>query len=325
MSKRAPGLPQQAAAGVRSSSGKPGKKGARKRRGWKFYALLGIGLPLIVLSFVTGYYYVTFSRMIDARLHGAMQRADPRVFARPFEVHRGQAISAQQLVDRLNDLGYANRARAEQPGEFTVGREALVIVPRDGDHRGQLLRIVFAPSRGKTLDPTGIDHIEAVAKKEKFHRLTLDAPLITALVTSGREKRRDVPLAAIPPHMIKAVLAIEDRRFFDHAGIDPIGIVSAVWEYVWGGRARMRGASTLTQQLIKNTFLTPDRAPTRKFKEWLMSIALERRLTKDQVLEMYMNDVYLGQRGSFAIRGVPEAARLFFGKDISNVSLTEAA
>ena len=87
----------------------------------------------------------------------------------------------------------------------------------------------------------------------------------------------------------------------------------------------MRGASTLTQQLIKNTFLTPDRSPTRKFKEWLMSIALERRLTKDQVLELYLNDVYLGQRGSFAIRGVPEAARLFFGKDIANVSLTEAA
>ena len=323
MGRAQKGLPEAAAVQTRRPRGAAARKPGRKR-GWKFYALLVVGLPLIVLSLVTAYYYVTFSRMIDARLQGAMQRADPRVFARPFEIRRGQAVSAQQLVDRLNDLGYANRARAQAPGEFTVGREAIAIMPREGDRRGELLRIVFA-SRGKTLDPTGIDHIEAVATKEKFHELTLDTPLITALITSAREKRRDVPLAAIPPHMIKAVLAIEDKRFYEHAGIDPIGIVSAVWEYASGGRARMRGASTLTQQLIKNTFLTPDRAPTRKFKEWLMSIALERRLTKDQVLELYLNDVYLGHRGSFAIRGVPEAARLFFGKDISNVSLTEAA
>jgi penicillin-binding protein 1B len=320
MPRITPGLPKPAP-GIKNKRG----VGIRqRRRGWKFYALIFIGLPLVFLSFVTAYYYVTFSRMIDGRLQGGMQRADPRVFGRPFEVRRGQAVSAQALVDRLNDLGYANRARVQAPGEFTVGREAIAIMPRDGDRRGQLLRIVFA-SRGKNLDPTGIDHIEAVETKENFHRLTLDAPLITALISSAREKRRDVPLAAVPPHMIKAVLAIEDRRFYDHAGIDPIGIVGAVWEYMSGGSTRMRGASTLTQQLIKNTFLTPDRAPTRKFKEWLMSIALERRLTKDQVLELYLNDVYLGHRGSFAIRGVPEAARLFFGKDVANVSLSEAA
>jgi penicillin-binding protein 1B len=87
----------------------------------------------------------------------------------------------------------------------------------------------------------------------------------------------------------------------------------------------MRGGSTVTQQLVKNTFLTQDRSPIRKFQEWIMSVALERRLTKDQVLELYLNDVSLGQRGSFAIHGVAEAARLFFAKDITNVSLAEAA
>ncbi len=294
------------------------------RRGWKFYALMGCGVPLLLLSLATGYYYVKFSRMIDARLHGEMQRADPRIFGRPFEVRRGQAVSAQHLVDRLNDLGYAHRARVQEPGEFSVGREAIAIIPRDGERRGQLLRIVFA-SRGKALDPSGVSHIEAVASGDKFDRVTLDSPLITALITSGREKRRDVSLAAIPPHMIKAVLAIEDRRFYDHAGIDPIGIASAFFSYIFGDTPYMRGASTLTQQLIKNTFLTPERSPKRKFKEWIMAIALERRLTKDQVLELYLNDVWLGQRGSFAIHGVPEAARLFFGKDVANVSLSEAA
>ena len=320
MARTMPGLPKRATAGKT----KRGVASRLRRRGWKFYTLIGLGVPILLLFAVTGYYYVTFSRMIDARLHGAMQRADPRVFGRPFEVRRGQSVSAQHLVDRLNDLGYANRARAQAPGEFTVGREAIVLIPRDGERRGQLLRIVFA-SRGKTLDPSGVDHIEAVATREKFNSVTLDAPLITALITSGREKRRDVPLAAIPPHMIKAVLAIEDRRFYDHPGVDPLAIVGAFFTYIFGDKPRMRGGSTLTQQLVKNTFLTPERSPKRKFQEWILSIALERRLSKDEVLALYLNDVWLGQRGSFAIHGVPEASRLFFGKDIANVSLSEAA
>src|SRR5262245_5807699 len=99
---------------------------------WKRYALVALAGPLVVLSSVLGYYYVTFSRMIDARMHGEMQRVDPRVFARPFEVYRGQSVTQVQLVDRLNELGYANRARAEQSGEFTIGRDTVVIVPREG-------------------------------------------------------------------------------------------------------------------------------------------------------------------------------------------------
>ncbi len=312
-----PGLPK----------GKPrtktAAKGRRRRRGWKFYALVVFGSVFLLLSTVTVYYYVKFSRMIDARLHGEFSRADPRVFGRPFEIRRGQAVTPQQLVDRLNDLGYTDRARAQQPGEFTVGREAILLVPREGDRRGQMLRIAFTVRKGA--EPSGIDQIQIVDKKERMDAVTLDAPLITALIATGREKRRDVPLAAIPERMIKAVLAIEDRRFYEHPGIDPIGIVGAVWEYATGGRSRMRGASTLTQQLIKNTFLSPDRSPTRKFQEWIMSIALERRLSKDQVLELYLNDINLGQRGSFGIIGVPEASRIFFSKDIANVSLAEAA
>jgi penicillin-binding protein 1B len=280
---------------------------------------------MLLFFIVSGFYYIKFSRMIDARLHGEMTRADPRIFARPFELRRGQSVTPTQLVDRLNDIGYSRRERAAAPGEFTVGRDAVVIVPRDGDRKGQALRVVFTGKAAKAAEPSTIGRIEAVAGKPAFDKMTLDPPLITALITSGREKRRDVPLSMVPSHMVQAVLAIEDRRFYEHPGIDPIGIVSAVVSYVFGNKSYMRGASTLTQQLVRNTFLTQQRSLTRKYTEWLMSIALERRLTKDQVLELYLNDVSLGQRGSFAIHGVPEAARLFFGKDISNVSLAEAA
>ncbi|HJR61859.1 MAG TPA: PBP1A family penicillin-binding protein [Vicinamibacterales bacterium] len=319
------GLPEAAVAVTdRRGRGKPARAKGRRRRGWKFYALLALGIPLLLLSVVTGYYYVTFSRMIDARLHGEFQRADPRVFARPFEVRRGQSLTARQLVERLNDLGYAQRTRAEQPGEFTIGRDTLLVVPRDGEARGRLSRIHFV-ARGKNQERSGIDFIESVDGGKKSERLELSTPLITALITTGREKRRDVPLAQIHPRMVQAVLAIEDRRFYDHPGVDPIAVAGAFFTYIFGSKSYMRGGSTLTQQLVKNTFLTPERTPKRKFQEWIMSIALERRLTKDQVLELYLNDVWVGQRGSFAIHGVPEAARLFFGKDVANVTLSEAA
>jgi penicillin-binding protein 1B len=323
---------------VTATSGDPAVSGTRpapdkktparkRRRGWKFYALLGAGVPLLVVSVVVGYYYVVFSRMIDARIHGEMQRTDPRVFARPFELRPGQALTPRQLDTRLNDLGYSHRARAEEAGEFAIGRDTMVLVPREGDRKGKTVRIVFGRRTAKG-EVTAIDRIELVPgnqKIQKIDRVTLEAPLITALVTTAREKRRDVPLAAIPQRMMEAVLAIEDRRFYAHPGVDPIAIVRAVFSNMFGDQQYLVGGSTITQQLVKNTFLTPEKSPTRKMKEWLMSVVLERRLSKDQILELYLNDVSLGQRGSFAIHGVGEAARLFFGKDLSNITVSEAA
>jgi penicillin-binding protein 1B len=298
---------------------------SRKRRGWKFYAIVCSGVTFAVLSIACVYFYIAFSRMIDARLAGETSRSDPRVFARPYEFRRGQALSPTQIVDRLNDLGYSYKATAEQPGEFTVGRDTVVMIPRAGDRRGQLVRIVFAAKRGKAAEPTSIDHLEIVGAKKTIDKVTLDTPLITALVTEAREKRRDVPLAVIPPVMVQAVLAIEDHRFYEHPGIDPIGIASAAIDNIVGRKKYLRSGSTVTQQLVKNTFLTPEQTYKRKVSEWFMSIALERRLTKEQILTLYLNDVSLGQRGSFAIHGVPEAARLFFSKDVTNLSLSEAA
>jgi len=321
---------------VRTSSAakKPARArpaGTRARRRWILYVFLPLSVLLVIACGVTSYYYVTFSRMIDARLHGEMERSDPRVFARPLVVRRGQRLTLQQVVDRLNDLGYAQRPRAEQPGEFAIGRDAMALVPRGGDAQGQVVRFAFASRPNR--QPGGLQTIELVAKHRMIDSLELDAPLLAALVSEGREKRRDVPLTAIPPRMIQAVLAIEDRRFYDHPGVDVIGTARAVVTNLFGSHRYLSGGSTVTQQLVRNTFLSSmwgiekaqEKTARRKMTEWLMSVALERRLSKDQILQMYLNDVYLGQRGSFAIHGVPEAARLFFGKDVSNVSLTEAA
>ena len=172
------------------------------------------------------------------------------------------------------------------------------------------------------------------AQAKTIDRVTLDAPLLTAMMTGSREKRRRVALEAIPPRMKEAVLAIEDRRFYYHPGIDPIRMVGAVFTNVFGDRPYLVGGSTITQQLARNFFLTEQmqveqqtrqRSYGRKVLEQLMSVILETKASKDEILELYLNDVYLGNRGSFALHGVAEASKIYFSKDVRNLTLSEAA
>jgi len=313
---------------------RPARPRSRRRRRLRLALLVVVGLPLLAAVGAASYYYVTFARIVDARLQGERVRALPRVLARPFEIRRGQWVSAQGLADRLNDLGYAERATPGQPGEFSRLDDVVTLVARGGDLAGRRLRVQIAPQARGLSAPIGPDGKPvptlAVARidvdgGEPLDRVELDRPLLTTLITSSREKRRRVSLSLIPKQMVQAVLAIEDRRFYDHPGIDPIRIVGAIITNLRGDRPYLVGGSTLTQQLVKNFFLTPEKSYRRKFQEQFLSVVLETRATKDDILELYLNDVYLGQRGSYAIHGVAEASRVFFGKDVTNVSLAEAA
>jgi len=310
---------------------RPPRPNRRRRR---LALAIAAGVPLLALIGVTTHYYLAFARIIDARLQGERVRALPRVLARPFEMRRGQWLSAPQLADRLNDLGYAERAAPGQPGEFTRTDDTVTLIARGGPLIGRRIRVQIALQAARLPAPIGPDGkpipTPAVSRIEvdgggSLDRVELDRPLLTTLITTGREKRRRVSLTLIPKHMVQAILAIEDRRFYDHAGIDPIRIVGAVITNLKGDRPYLVGGSTLTQQLVKNFFLTPEKSYRRKFQEQFLSVVLETRATKDEILELYLNDVYLGQRGSYAIHGVAEASRVFFGKDVTNVSLAEAA
>ena len=309
-------------------------------RPWRRQILIGLGVMGVALLGSAVYLYVSYGRIIDARLHGERDRTVPRVFARPLTLQANQSMNETELVARLNDVGYAQRARVERPGEFAIDRNTVVLVSRGGDQAGKAVTVMFPEppvmrkKAAKPPPPVPQRITKLLSAGRPVNKVTLDAPLITAFMTGTREKRRRVALEAIPPRMQEAVLAIEDRRFYYHPGIDPIRMVGATIDNVFGNRGYLSGASTITQQLARNFFLTEQmaveqqtrqRSPLRKIREQIMAIILETKATKDEILELYLNDVYLGHRGSFALHGVPEAAKMFFSKDVRNLTLSEAA
>ena len=308
---------------------------------WFRQATGAAAVVFLILCGVATYYYVFFARQIDHRLAGERDRVLPRVLARPLELTRGEALTEAQLVDRLNDLGYTERTKPEKPGEFAIDQGSIGILPRSPDFKGRLVKVSFdkrtgpAPAGPKRPAPKLSDRVERLELgADARDRVTLDAPVLTSLITGEREKRRPMALSAIPRRMVDAVLAIEDHRYYEHPGVDLIGTVGALVTNIRGNRAYLAGGSTITQQLVRNEFLPSfgmslqearEKSIRRKLLEVYVSVVVTHRATKDQILEMYLNSVPLGQRGSFAIYGVPEATRLFFGKDLTNVTLAEAA
>lgn len=286
------------------------------RRPWLRRLLLAGAAVFVIGLVVATVLWIRYARLIDARL-GGDERPMPRVFGRPLTLEPGRSLTPDQLVQRLLDLRYTEQATPADPGEFGVSDGAVTLVTRPAGRLGaRTVRVEF-----RRQDQPGISRLLEGGKP--IPALELEAPLVAALAPG--ERRRYVPLARIPARMVQAVLAIEDRRFYDHPGVDIIRVIGALVTNLRGDRPYLVGGSTLTQQIIKDTFLTPEKTLRRKVQEQFMAVVLETRFTKDQILELYLNEVVLGQRGPFEIHGVAEASRIFFGKDISSISLAEAA
>ncbi len=299
----------------RQRRGGTGTARTRKSKSWLRTYWWVLAAPPLLLGLFLASLWSSYAARIEARLQGETHPA-PRLFARQFELRPGMPISPGQLEARLNDVGYAQRAAVEDAGQFSQTGTEIVIHPRDTTSGP----VVVAFSKGPV--PT-VARIVNQSTQKPVGRLVLEPPLLTAY--AGGDKRRFTPLSAIPEHLRQAVLAIEDRRFYDHPGVDVIRCVAAIFTNLFGDRPYLVGGSTLTQQIVKNTFLTREQTMKRKMQEQFMALVLESRLSKDQIFELYLNDMVLGQRGPFAIHGVAEASRIFFGKDVRNVSLAEAA
>jgi len=211
---------------------------------WARYLLIAASIGCVVMLGTLTYFWVSYGRMIDRKLAGE-QRPVPRVFGRPLEVATGQGLSPTQLIQHLNTVGYAERSKATGPGEFSLAGSSLRVVTRPADRTpSQTVQVDFSRSA-----PTTVTKITLVGPPAKpLDRLTLEAPLLATLAPG--ERRRYVPLASIPKQVIDAVLTTEDRRFFEHAGVDPIGIARAIVTNLRGNKQYLVGGSTITQQII---------------------------------------------------------------------------
>jgi penicillin-binding protein 1B len=281
------------------------------------FLLTAATLPVVIGSSVLIYYYLRFSVMVERKLQGERWLIPARLFARPLVLRTGMALSAADLVKILNGLKYEEKqAVPAAAGEFAVGKSTVTFSPRGMQPEAEPILVSFAKER--------VTEIRGLRSKKSYAALTLEPELITYLFDESREKKRIVKLEECPDHVVKAVLAIEDRRFFSHPGLDPFRIVAAALRNI-EAESFIQGGSTITQQLVKNFFLTPERTFRRKAQEALLAFVLERRAQKKDILELYINEVYLGQVGSFSIQGVGQAARMYFQKDVGNLTLPEAA
>ena len=281
---------------------------------------LGILFGLFLIAGgVFAYYYTKYSRMIDARLSGNVLQNTTQIFSAPEHISAGQAWGPEDLAAYLTRVGYRPVQDAGAIGQFTVQDNTVDIRPSRLSYFGgnNTLAVQF---RGKS-----IRSIKPLAGGSELDTAEIEPELITNLFDSAREKRRPVRYEDLPVLLVDAILSAEDKRFFEHGGFDFIRIVGAAWADLRHTSSHYQGASTITMQVARTFFLSTDRNWRRKLSEAMISIELEQRFNKQQIFELYANEVYLGNRGSFGIRGFSEASVAYFGKDLRQLSLPECA
>ncbi|HBB88562.1 MAG TPA: penicillin-binding protein [Blastocatellia bacterium] len=285
-------------------------------------------ISIIVFGFLI-YYWSVFSGRIDNLLKGEVFTRSAGIYAAPKQLHVGQAISPDQLLELLKSAGYVEKAQQADKarGRYSVNNGAVEIEPSDsnvvdGQRQFQHVRIQFART-GKAV--SGISDLDTSAKLDKAW---LEPQLISSVTGRDRSKRKIVGYNDLPSHLVKAIVVTEDRSFFEHYGVNLRGILRALvrrYDSDPNSPIARQGGSSITQQLVKNLLLSPERTLRRKVAEAYMSIILETRLSKEQIFALYANQVYLGQQSGFSINGFGEAADAYFNKDVTNLTLPESA
>jgi penicillin-binding protein 1B len=298
----------------------PGLK-HRFLRGLLLAALSCMVLGVCVLSIC----YFKYQSIVDDRLaSGPIFANVAQIYAAPREVRVGQRLTVLFIAQELRKAGYNTNP---QLGAFTLSGNSIRIKPGPGSYHSPDGATI---TTGQSLNPdsgTGSDAVVQSITADNGAPLAayqLEPQLITALSGENRTKRRLVTYDEIPPNMVQAVLAIEDRRFFEHGGINYVRIAKCAVEDTLTGHKEC-GGSTLTMQLARGFFLSPEKKFTRKLIEIMITFQLEARFNKQQIFEMYANQVNIGRRGSFEINGFGEAAESFFGKDLRQLDLAECA
>jgi penicillin-binding protein 1B len=299
------------------------RRSERRRLYFRAAAVVTIVLTLS-LAAVVAYLYTHYSGVVDERLASGYLTSRAGIYAAPRVLRPRQKVSRERLVEMLRRAGYVDsEASRVWSGRFKAEGNSIEIRPRDTGVSAQPFGVVQIEldRRGQYIASLSGDGVEVESYTLEPEPLSNDAAMKTG--EHGALSYQD-----LPPTLVRAVLSIEDRRFFEHSGLDLFGVARALLS--WGGEGATgqdfkQGGSTITQQLVKNTYLTPERTLRRKFNEAILASVIERRLSKEDILALYCNEIYLGQRGSVGVRGVAQASRVFFGKDLKDLSLAESA
>lgn len=286
-------------------------------------ALLGVFLTAT-------YFWFEFSAKIDLLLSGEVFTHSAGIYSAPKTLKKGEKISKDELVEYLKSAGYVKKDRKADPARsrYDIRDGVLEIEPGDtaiidGKRDFRTLKVKFSKN-GKA-----VSEILDRESDEELKQTALEPEILSSIAAEGDGTRKVVSFEDLPPDLVKAVTVTEDRAFFEHYGVNFRGIARALWRRYdnESGNAALenQGGSSITQQLIKNLLLSPEKSLERKAKEAYMSIILETRLSKKEIFTLYANQIYLGQNHGVSIYGVGEAANVYFGKDVSALTLSEAA
>ena len=291
---------------------------------WSSWLVRGVigGVLLVGLIglAIFGAYYSKYASIVDERLKQPLFANTAKIYAAPREVRPGQKLSARLIANELRAAGYTadGSTHSSQMGTFTENEDSITVRPGAQSYHAPDAATIH--TRGGVVDSISDDRGQSLSSYE------LEPLLITGLSEdANRTKRRLLTYDEIPPNLVHAVLAIEDRKFFEHGGVNYYSIVGWGWHNLIGDRKHRGGASTLTMQLAKLLFVQDTGTIKYKVTQILVAFHLEHRFTKKQIFEAYANQINLGQRGSFSIDGFGEAAQAYFGKDVSQLDLAECA
>ena len=275
----------------------------------------------IIFFFCSATYVIWMDHRIRTEFEGKRWSLPARVYARPLELYSGLKISRHALVQELQSLGYHRVQRPSTPGEYVSAGEKLEFINRtfefwDGVEPSRRILLRFAGDQ--------ILDLEDLSGAEPVPVVRIDPLLIGKIYPEHKEDRALVAYEDVPQLLVDSLIAVEDRHFFSHFGIDPVGILRAGWVNIRTGSIR-QGGSTLTQQLIKNFFLSQERTFWRKFNELIMSLLLEWHYSKREILSAYINEVYLGQHGALGIHGFGTAAEFYFSRPLNELRVDQIA
>ena len=299
------------------SSGKGGKKRMLAHDPVLRIALLGfLSVSLVVVGFFV-YWYVKYDRIIEQRFRSPVFASSAKIFAAPRLVKVGSKSSVSDIAAQLRHAGYAEKEGESPLGSYSVHGGAIEVSPGpESYHSPEPATITIVGGTVSSINSRSAGELAAYE---------LEPQMLTSLFDAEqRSKRQLVKYDEIPKVMVEAVTSIEDRRFFQHNGVNFMRLLEAAW-IDFTHQRHQQGGSTITMQLSRAFFLSPEKTFKRKLIEMLIAVELEQKFSKQQIFEFYANRVDLGQRGSFTISGLAEGSRSYFNKDLKDINLPEAA